>query len=92
MNNPEVDKFLYNASISDDEGDRMHKMALRALKDIVAEELTKRQKQFIVLYYYKGMDMTEIAEVCKVSVSTVSRTISRARKKIADRIKYYFIK
>jgi DNA-directed RNA polymerase specialized sigma24 family protein len=36
------------------------------------------------------MTMAEIADTLNLNVSTVSRNIARAKKKIFDRIKYYF--
>ena len=33
-----------------------------------------------MLYYYKNMKVTEIAEMLNIDHSTVSRTLSRARK------------
>lgn len=66
------------------------KIAKRALRKIIEEQLTARQKQFIVLYYYKEMDMPSIAQMCNVNASTVSRTLNRARQKIFAYMKYYF--
>lgn len=73
------------------EDDKLHKIAKRALREVVAEELSQRQKQFIVLYYYEKNTMAQVAELCGVNVSTVSRTLSRARRNIYSRIKYYFL-
>lgn len=89
----DVEKELLRLDGAKDiEDDRLIKVAKRALREVVAEELSQRQKQFVVLYYYDKHTMLEIAEICEVNVSTVSRTLQRARKNIADRIKYYFIR
>lgn len=61
----------------------------RAVREVIKNELSARQKQFIVLYYYEGMRMTEIAEETGVNVSTVSRTLARARKNVAKSTKYF---
>lgn len=62
------------------------------LRDIVNENLTKRQKCYIILYYKKKMTMQQIADKEGVSKSTVSRTLSLARKKIAGGIKPALLK
>lgn len=63
--------------------------ATRAVRKVITDELTSRQKEYIVLYYYKEMDMSEIAEMYNVNKSTVSRTINRARNNIIKYTKYY---
>lgn len=57
------------------------------MRDIVNENLTKRQKCYIIKYYNKGMTMQQIAESEGVSRSTVSRTLGLARKKISCGLK-----
>ena len=42
----------------------------------------------VVLYYYEGMRMPQIAQQLNRDVSTVSRTIKRARRNLRDRLKY----
>ena len=60
----------------------------RALRDVIKNDLTPRQKEMVVLYYYEGMKMCRIAEKLNLDISTVSRTIKRARRNIYDRLKY----
>ena len=60
------------------------------MKKVVEEQLSTRQKQMIVLYYYKEMDMPEIAEMLGINVSTVSRTLNRAKQNLMKYLKYYF--
>ena len=55
----------------------------RLMREIVRENLTKRQKCYIIMYYTKGMTMQEIADAEGVSKSSVSRTIGLARKRIS---------
>lgn len=52
---------------------------LSALLDIA---LTPAQKQYIMLYYSSKLTMREIAGIFGVTPSTVSRTISRAAKRL----------
>lgn len=58
----------------------------KALAYVINHELSPKQRQYVVMYYSKNLNMEEIAKRCNVSKSTVSRTVSRARKNIADRI------
>lgn len=89
---PELDKKLrelYNSKLAETNNDNLKK-AKHALIQVIKYDLTERQKEVITLYYYKEMKMSEIADILGLNVSTVSRTIRRAKKKICDRIKYYF--
>ena len=60
----------------------------RALRDVIKNDLTPRQKEMVVLYYYEGLNMRQIGERLGVDKSTVSRTIKRARRNLRDRLKY----
>ena len=60
----------------------------RALRDVIKNDLTPRQKEMVVLYYYEGMRMPQNAQQLNRDVSTVSRTIKRARRNLRDRLKY----
>ena len=53
----------------------------RLMREIVRENLTKRQKCYIIMYYTEG-----------VSKSTVSRTIGLARKRISCGMKPAMLK
>lgn len=63
----------------------------RTMIKIIKNELTARQREIIVLYYYKGKGVSEIAEMLRLAPSTVSRTIKRARDRIYKFLKYYFL-
>lgn len=54
---------------------------------ILDDELTKKQKCYIILYYRDGLTVNEIAGKFGVDKSTVSRTINRGRKKLANCVK-----
>ena len=89
---PELDKKLremYNSRLAETNNETLKKVR-HALVEIIKNDLTERQTETVVLYYYKKMTMTEIADILGVNVSTVSRTLARARKNICDRTKYYF--
>lgn len=68
----------------------LYRRAVKALSNVVENGLTTRQKQVIMLYYFKRLNMPEIAKLLGLDKSTVSRTIKRARDKIFSVLRYYF--
>ncbi|MBQ8966074.1 sigma-70 family RNA polymerase sigma factor [Ruminococcus sp.] len=55
----------------------------KVLRTLLDDNLTKKQKCYIILYYREGLTVKEIAEKCGVDKSTVSRTINRGRQRMA---------
>lgn len=54
----------------------------RALYALLENNLTKKQKCYIILYYRDKLTVNEIAEKFGIDKSTVSRTINRGRQRI----------
>jgi len=67
------------------DGSRLRSILLNVIKN----ELTARQTEIIMLYYFKELDVTEIAERCGVTPQAVSAVMARARKRIYRFMKYY---
>lgn len=65
--------------------ERLAKQLPRALED----ELTPRQRQLITMYYFEGKSMTQIGEELHLSVSTVSRSITRAMERLFRSLRYF---
>ena len=65
------------------------RMILKIMRSIIENELTARQREMITLYYFNQVNIPEIAEMLGVNRSTVSRTISRGRRNIMERMKYF---
>lgn len=63
--------------------------AQHMLRRIIREQLTDKQRLYLTMYYGERRSMTEIAQSCGVSLSTVSRTLTRARRRIEEVMKYY---
>lgn len=59
----------------------------RCVRVAIDEALTPKQREYLSLYL-SGYSHTEIAEMCSVNVSTVSRTVGRACDRLCARIKY----
>lgn len=55
----------------------------KVLRMLIDDNLTKKQKCYIILYYKEGLTVTQIAERFGVDKSTVSRTINRGRHRLA---------
>jgi RNA polymerase sigma factor (sigma-70 family) len=90
--NNDRDMFMLLNSRAESEGNsQLRRTAKKALKRVIEEQLSDRQKQYLVLYYFEDRDMPTIAKMFGVNVSTVSRTINRARQNIFKYMKYYFL-
>lgn len=73
-----------NAGDNSEQMDRLRRNLRRARE----QELTKRQREMVALYYDQGMTMPQIAERLGVSRSTVSRTLRRARDRLYRFLRY----
>ena len=61
---------------------------LSNLNTAICEELTDRQREYIKHYYIDGKSMSDIAREKGVCVSTVSRTLERARNRLRRCLRY----
>lgn len=62
---------------------------LRAIRQLWYTELTVTQKKYLLLYYQNAVPMREIAARYDVTVSTVSRTLKRARERLRQVLQFY---
>ena len=62
----------------------------KMVEKIIQSDLTPRQKDVIVLYYYEKRSAREIAALWQVNESTVSRTEKRACENVRKRLQYYY--
>ena len=60
----------------------------RNLKKAIAQELTSRQQTMLLMLYSENCSQTDVAARLGVNRSTVSRTLARARKKLARVLQY----
>lgn len=72
------------ASDNSAQHDRLKRNLVRALR----EDVTPRQRQFLLLYYGQGMNMRQIGEQLGVDKSTVSRTIKRGEARLRRCLRY----
>ena len=82
-----ADMAMYSRQMDADnsrEISRLKRNLIRALR----EDVTEKQRQVLLLYYAEGKNMREIGESMGVDKSTVSRTLSRGRKRLKRYLQY----
>ena len=72
------------AATNNDQIDRIK----RNLTTAIDQDLTSRQRQMLSLYYFKGYTMERIGKELGVNKSTVSRTITRAVRRLYRALRY----
>lgn len=80
----------YDPNWEEGYGDNHNRMlqVKQVLLQAIKEELTPRQRQMLLLYYFERKKTPQIAEELGVHKSTVSRTIHRGIEKIERMMKY----
>lgn len=63
---------------------------LEVLKYSIKHELTRLQTDCVRMYYFEGVKMKEIAKRIDRNVSSVSRTLKRARQRLGIVMGYAF--
>ncbi|MBR4622014.1 MAG: sigma-70 family RNA polymerase sigma factor [Ruminococcus sp.] len=56
----------------------------KLVKAVLDDNLTKKQKYYIILYYRDKLRVSEIARRCGVNRSTVLRTLRRGQQRLAE--------
>jgi len=64
------------------------KMQMKRVQKVIDNELTPRQRQVIIAYYFQLKTLPQIAQECQVHKSTVCRTLHRAEAKLRKYLKY----
>ncbi len=59
-----------------------------AMHRAINTELTRRQRQLVSMYYIEQMPMQEIADELGLHISSVSRTLKRARERLKNSLSY----
>ena len=83
-----ADKGIRKILGCDDEDEPARKLRRIMLK-VINNELTPRQKEIIMLYYFKDMDTVAIGETLGITPQAVSQLMSRARIKMFRVLQYY---
>lgn len=85
----EADKNIRAILESENDGDSVRKLK-KLLLNVINNELTPRQKEIIVLYYFKDVDIVTIARQLGITPQAVSAVMSRARIRMYKVMRYYF--
>ena len=81
------DMTVWKRQSGSDNSDRLERLH-RNLRKAREQELTPRQQVVMRMYYDEGKSIAKIAKSLKVNKSTVSRTITRARKRLFRYLQY----
>ena len=60
----------------------------RNLAHALRQDVTEKQREYLMLYYVEGMNLREISERTGVNISTVSRTMKRGRERLYRCLRY----
>ena len=82
-----VDYAMWTSLMADDNRDQMNRLK-RNLTHALRNDVTPRQREYMMLYYGQGMSMEVIAEQLGVNKSTVSRTLKRGRQRLHRCLRY----
>lgn len=71
------------------EGPRLPpQVQMKRLRRVIEKELTQKQREIIVAYYFQDMTIPEIAAQRGVQKSSVSRCLRRAEKRVRLCLRY----
>lgn len=82
-----VDLAVYTELMAQDNKEQMNRLK-RNLTHALRQDITQRQREYMMLYYGKGMSMEAIAQQFGVNKSTVSRTLKRGRQRLYRCLRY----
>ena len=87
----QADKNIRQILCEDPDEEDNRQRLRRILLNVIKNELTPRQKEIIMLYYFKNIDMVQIGEMLGVTPQAVSSAMARARLKMYRILKYYLM-
>ena len=82
-----VDLAVYTELMAQDNKDQINRLK-RNLTHALRQDITARQREYMMLYYGRNMSMEALAPQCGVNKSTVSRTLKRGRQRLYRCLRY----
>lgn len=82
-----ADLAVYTRFMAEDNSAQMTKLK-RNLSKALRQDVTPKQRQYLMLYYGQGMNLRQIGEQLGVNKSTVSRTMKRGRERLYRCLRY----
>lgn len=71
------------------EGPRLpREVQLKRLKKVIDNELTPKQREILIAYYFENKTMDQIAKDRGINKSTVCRTLNRAENRCRRCLRY----
>ena len=71
------------------EGPRLPpQIQMQRIRRVIEKELTSKQREILLAYYFQEKTLAQIAEDRGVNKSTVCRTLHRAEEKLRRYLKY----
>lgn len=83
-----LDREALRGFLSGGDNSRQILKAKKIIKTAIAKDLTPLQRDMVIEHYFKGRTMTEIACSRGINKASVSKVLSRARKRLEKVIKY----
>lgn len=82
-----ADMAMYTQVMAEDNSEQMGRLR-RNVMLALREDVTPRQRECMLLYYEKRLNMRQIAELMGIDKSTVSRTIKRGESRLRRCLRY----
>ena len=82
-----ADLAAYTRFMAEDNSAQMTRLK-RNLSKALQQDVTPKQREYMLLYYGEGMNMSQISEKLGVNKSTVSRTMKRGRERLYRCLRY----
>ncbi len=82
-----ADLAVFTALMAEDNREQIGRLK-RNLTHALRQDITPKQREYMMLYYGKCMSMEAIAQELGVNRSTVSRTLKRGRERLYRCLRY----
>lgn len=82
-----ADLAMYTRFMAEDNSAQISRLK-RNLSRALRQDITERQREYMMLYYGRNMSMEAIAKELGVNKSTVSRTLKRGRQRLYRCLRY----
>lgn len=83
----DADMIVYSQLLANDNSAQMTQLK-RNLSAALRQDVTPKQRQYLLLYYGKGLNLDQISQMLGVNKSTVSRTMKRGRERLHRCLRY----
>ncbi len=80
--------LIFSKDEDEDNRNKREKLKHIMLK-VINNELTPRQKEIIMLYYFKNYDIVEIGKMLGITPQAVSAAMARGRQRMFRILQYY---